>query len=115
MDSNLREQIHPFSILIVLSVIGVASYFEFVYYPETNIYIIVVWIIVVPLLLLATIDGFRNHPMFRFFSYLSFIIVATLQYMGGGELYIAALFAVAGSIGIFYMIWNIAMCNTILE
>lgn len=103
---NLREQIHPLSILIILSLMGIAAYFEFVYYSPTDIYMIVVWIIVVPLLLLATIDGIRSHPIFRFFSYFSFIIVGILQYMGSKRLYITVSFVVIGSIGIFYMVWN---------
>jgi len=84
----------------MLAVVGAATYFEFVYSGPPTLYEVVLWILVVPLLLAATVDGVRSHPLYEPLMYGGFVAIGTLQYLAGDWVLLAGLFVLGGIVGL---------------
>jgi hypothetical protein len=84
----------------MLVLVGAASYFEFVYYGPPTLYSVVLWIIAVPLLFAATVNGIRSHPLYQPLMYGGFIAIGTLQYLDGNWHLLAGIFVFGGIIGL---------------
>jgi hypothetical protein len=84
----------------MLAFVGAATYFEFVYSEPPTLYATFLWIIIVPLLLAAAVDGVRRHPLYQPLLYGSFVAIGTLQYLDGGWFLLAGLFVLGGVIGL---------------
>ena len=96
---ELRERIRPGALLFMLVFIAVATYFEFVYYAPPTVYSIALWV-VVPMLLASTVTGLRSHPLYQSLVYGGFVVIGALQYLDGEWFLLAALFILAGVVGL---------------
>lgn len=97
---SLQNRIRPWALLGILAFVGAATYFEFVYSGPPTPYAIFLWIIVVPLLLAAAVNGVRRHPLYQPLLYGSFVAIGTLQYLDGDWFLLAGLFVLGGVIGL---------------
>lgn len=93
---TLLNRIRPGALLFMLLLVGAATYFEFVYAGPPTLYSVVLWIIVVPMLLAATVNGVRSHPLYQPLMYGGFIAIGTLQYLDGEWYLLAGLFVLCG-------------------
>jgi hypothetical protein len=90
----------------MLVIIGAATYFEFVYSGPSTLYTVVLWIIVVPMLLAATVTGARSHPLYQPLMYGGFVAIGILQYLDGDWFLLAGLFVLGGIIGLVFKLRN---------
>jgi len=97
---SLQNRIRPGATLLMLGVIGAATYFEFIYNGPPTVYSIVLWIVVVPMLLATTVDGVQDHPLYQPLLYAGFVLVGTLQYLDGHWFLLAGLFIICGVLGL---------------
>lgn len=97
---TLENRIRPGAVLVMLVLVSAATYFEFVYYGPPTLYSVLLWIIVVPMLFVATVNGVRSHPLFQPLAYGGFIVMGTLQYLDGDWYLLAGLFVLGGIIGL---------------
>lgn len=77
---SLRDRIRP-RVLLMILLVGGATYVEFVYLGPPSLYSVVLWIIVVPLLFSTTVNGVRSHPLYQPLVYGGFIAIGVLQYL----------------------------------
>ena len=84
----------------MLAFVSVATYVEFIYYGPPSLYTVVLWILVVPMLLAATIKGWRSHPLYQPLMYGGMIAIGALQYLDGDWVILAGLFIIAGITGV---------------
>lgn len=80
--------------------VGLATYVEFVYYPDVSAYTVALWLVVVPMLFAATVRGLRDHPLYQPFVYAGLAAIGVLQYLDGDWYLLAGLFVLAGSAGL---------------
>lgn len=80
--------------------VGAATYVEFVYSGRPNLYSVVLWIIVVPLLFSTIVNGVRSHPLYQPLVYGGFIAIGVLQYLDDDWFLLAGLFVLAGIVGL---------------
>jgi len=97
---SLEERVRPLALLVMLILIGSATYFEFFYYGPPTLYSVGLWIIVVPMLLASTVRGLRSHPLYQSLLYSGFIAIGALQYLGGEWFLLAGVFVLGGIIGL---------------
>ncbi|WP_254841337.1 hypothetical protein [Natronomonas marina] len=94
--STLRDRIRPGAFIVVVLLVGGATYFEFLV-TEPSPYSFLLWIILVPLLLVsAAVKGVRSHRLYRPLTFGSFIAIGVLQYLDGEWYLLAGLFVLAG-------------------
>ena len=98
--STLENRVNPTAVLVIVVLVGVATYFEFVYSGSPTLYSVVLWIIVVPMLFAATVNGVRSHPLYQPLMYGGFIAIGTLQYLDGDWYLLAGLFVLCGIVGL---------------
>lgn len=96
---SLRDRIRP-RVLLMILLVGGATYVEFVYLGPPSLYSVVLWIIVVPLLFSTTVNGARNHPLYQPLVYGGFIAIGVLQYLDSDWFLLAGLFILAGIVGL---------------
>lgn len=97
---TLQDRIRPGAALVMMALVGAATYLEFVYYWPPTLYSVVLWIIVVPMLFATTVEGVRNHPVHQTLMYVGLIAIGTLQYLDGDWYLLAGLFVLAGIAGL---------------
>lgn len=100
--SSLRERIRRGALLGMLTLVAAATYLEFVYDGPPSVFAVLLWILVVPMLLSATVEGLRGHPHYRTLSYAGFVGIGVLQYLDGEWLLLSGLFVLAGVVGLCY-------------
>jgi len=98
--NTLKDRIRPAALLLMLVIVGAATYFEFIYYGPPSLYTVVLWVFVVPMLLVATVKGIRSHPLYQPLMYGGMIAIGALQYLDGDWFILAGLFVVAGIAGV---------------
>jgi len=92
----VRNRLRPVRFLVLSAFVAVATYFEFIYAGPPTVFDIALWLLVVPWLLSTTVEGVRDHPLYRPISAVVFLAVGVLQYLDGEWLLLAALFVLAG-------------------
>ena len=100
--STLRERIRPRALLIVLAVVTIATYLEFVYLGQANAFSVLIWILVVPLLLAQTVEGVRDHPLYQPILYGVLIALGVLQYLNEAWTLLAGFLVLAGVVGLLF-------------
>ena len=103
---SLQNRIRPGAVLVMVVLVGAATYFEFVYSGPATLYSVVLWIIVVPMLFAATVSGVRSHPFYHPLMYGSFITIGLLQYLDGDWYLLAGVFVLCGIIGLIFEFRN---------
>lgn len=103
---HLQDRIRPGALLVMLAIVGASTYFEFVYNGPPTLYAVVLWIIVVPMLLISTVDGVRSHPLYQPLTYGGFIAIGALQYLNGNWFLLSWLFILCGMIGLVLELRN---------
>ena len=86
--------------MLMIVIVGGATYFEFVYSGPPSLYSVALWIIIVPLLFSATVDGVRSHYLYQPLMYGGFVAIGVLQYLDSDWLLLAGLFILAGIVGL---------------
>ncbi|WP_336339450.1 hypothetical protein [Haloarcula brevis] len=105
-SSTFRERIRPKALLVMLAIVAIATYLEFVYLGQPNIFSVLIWIIVVPLVLSATVEGVRDHPLYQPIFYGALIAIGVLQYLDGEWTLLAGVFVLGGVIGLLSQVHN---------
>lgn len=103
---DVQDRIRPGAALFMLAIIGAGTYLEFVYFGPPTLYTVLLWIVVVPMLLAATVRGVRTHPRYQPLMYGGFVAIGTLQYLEGDWVLLAGLFIAGGIIGLISELRN---------
>ncbi|WP_255190788.1 hypothetical protein [Natronobeatus ordinarius] len=103
---TLQNRIRPGILLVIVAIVGAGTYFEFVYFGPPTLYTVVLWLIVVPMLLTATVSGIRNDPLYQPVMYGVFIAIGVLQYLDGNWFLLAGLLILYGVIGLGFELRN---------
>ncbi|WP_424003509.1 hypothetical protein ACOZ4I_04650 [Haloarcula salina] len=103
---TLQNRTRLGAVLVLVVLVGAATYFEFIYYGPPTLYDVVLWLIVVPLLFATTVNGVQNHPLYQPLLYVGFIAIGFLQYLDGDWFLLAGLFVLAGVLGVISEAWN---------
>ena len=97
---SLGDRIRPLPFVVVSLVVIAGAYVEVATGGPPTPYAIALWLVVVPLLFAATVDGVRSHPLYEPLFSAGLVAIGVLQYFDGAWQLLAALFVLAGVAGL---------------
>lgn len=101
MRSDKESHFRPIPVLVVGTILGTGAFFDLIYFGPGSIYAVISWVVVVPLIFVATINGVPSQRWFRFLVALSLPVIGLLRYLDGEWRFLTIAFVTGGFIELF--------------